>query len=144
MQRFTLFKGRNGKGKLREFSQCKECWAKSKQLGDRKESGGTSQLNTGALFDILAEVTMRDSTQDGMVEAEQECSDIVGTLDLSSRKSVTLDDQIFDGTDGWRTSESKKQPSLKLTVCTKRSDYDQLHIPYPQVGDERRHSERTV
>ena len=48
-------------------------------------------------------------------------------------RHLVLAHQIFDGTNGWRTSESRKHPSLTLLLSTDKTDYHRLHVPFPQV-----------
>ena len=42
---------------------------------------------------------------------------------------IVLDHYIFDGTNGWRVAESRKQPSLKVRLTTDRADYLDLFFP---------------
>ena len=45
--------------------------------------------------------------------------------------SITLDHHIFDGTQGWVAAESKKQPTVELTISINGNDYQQMSLPTP-------------
>ena len=95
----------------------------------RSNKSGSDQLTTGTLFDQLSAVIMCNRANDCQVEVEHDVADTIGTFNLSSLTSpVVLDHQNFDGTRGWRTSESKNQPSVELMLSSTKADYDRLHI----------------
>ena len=61
-------------------------------------------------------------------------SPCLGHAEISAMHDVVLDHHIFDGTGGWRRSESKSQPSLQLELSVNSSDYSHLNIPCPQMN----------
>ena len=121
-------KGRAGKQFLKEFSLCIECWKQSwkPERVNSKSSDGRPDNTTGALFDTLHAIHMGEgsdkiSENDTQVtpvkpELEQNC-EYIRTV-RNTKHPILLDHRIFDGTTGWRTAESKKQPYLKLRLTT--------------------------
>ena len=80
-----------------------------------------------ALFDQLVAVSAEEN---GVTEHDSGYEYVVSAV---ASRHLVLDHQIFDGTNGWRTSETRKHPSLTLLLSTDKTDYDRLHVPFPQV-----------
>ena len=55
----------------------------------------------------------------------------LGQSTIATMSDVILDHHIFDGTGGWRRSESRAQPSLQLDLSVNPSDYGHLGVPCP-------------
>ena len=57
----------------------------------------------------------------------------MGSVEVSAvygkKPAVTLDNFIFDGTNGWRKTSSASQPSVTLGVSTNWSDYSHMGLP---------------
>ena len=100
------------RGKLKEFTECIECWKSRNQ-----------DNTTGALFDTLGSI----STDSNEAHSRKK------STTHQNKKSTALDHHIFDGTYGWMVKESKKQPSIRLRISTNKVDYAHLNAPCPQI-----------
>ena len=61
----------------------------------------------------------------------------MGSVEVSpvyrKKPAVTLDNFIFDGTNGWRKTASASQPSVTLGVSTNQLDYSHMGLPFPKI-----------
>ena len=123
MLRYTMFRSK-GKSNLKEFNLCKECWFNKSKPPRRSSRQSNQDQTTGALFDEMSAISDRSVD----LTASPDVIDLISPV-----SSVALDHHIFDGTGKWKTAESKKQPSLELSLSVNADDYKQVGVFSPDV-----------
>ena len=106
------------KGKLKEFNICIGCW---------KNQHGKKNNTTGALM-LLGAFPQ--------INQQRNLLQILNYPINQYHLIITF----FDGTYGWMVKESRKQPYVNLKIFTRKSDYDHINLPCPNVRSTKVHA----
>ena len=89
----SIHKYKLRRGKFKEFNHCIACWRK---VYVTPSNSGTE--NAGAIFDTINSI----------------CNPL--SQRKTTSKMISVEHHIFDGTYGWMAKESRKQPTVTLTI----------------------------